>query len=126
MLNVEDFSVEILLSPREPILTKEEELNEYNPKTLFEKEEKESFNLDTERYIIDNAILLAPVEYDNELPVALKILYLTTLKWNAFHSNQKYGENILKAIEWTLQVSIFYLNIRKIYLILILPPIGFM
>lgn len=104
MLNVEDFSNEFLISPRESTLNKEEELQEYNPKIMFENDEKQISNFETERYIIDNAILLAPVEFDKELPIALKILYLTTLKWNGFSTNQKFGENILKAIEWTLQV----------------------
>jgi hypothetical protein len=58
-----------------------------------------------ERNLIDEAILFAPVEYMNNLPISLKPIYLSILKWNAFEENKIYLKNIQNSIDYCLKVK---------------------
>jgi hypothetical protein len=66
-----------------------------------------------ERYLIDESILFAPVEYMNNLPKSLKPIYLSLLKWNAFEENTIFLKNVQNSIDFCLKVNQTLSKIEK-------------
>jgi hypothetical protein len=85
------------------------ELNDIRENITPTKPEPVDYNTreqrELERFVLENAVLFAPPEFSSELPVSFKVIYLTMLKWEALTRNQVFAENLLIAVEWTLQVS---------------------
>ena len=73
-----------------------------------EDEERIELNLlkkeKIEREILDKSILFSPIEYSNNLPISLKVIYLSILKWNAFEENKIYLKNIEISLDYCLKV----------------------
>eukprot|EP01080_Neovahlkampfia_damariscottae_P005831 gene5831-9654_t len=64
-----------------------------------------------ERELLDETILFAPVEFSNGLPISLKPIYLSLLKWKTLEENPIYLKNIETCIDYCLKK-----NIDDIYL----------
>eukprot|EP01080_Neovahlkampfia_damariscottae_P000807 gene807-9057_t len=69
-----------------------------------------------EKYIIENSILFFESKFEDEIPINLKIIYLTILEWNVFEKRKVFCLNMLNSLDFILQnsnteKSIHWLNI---------------
>lgn len=62
-----------------------------------------------ERYVIDQSVLFAKPEYDNEIPIVLKGIYLSVQEWGVFDAkkNVTFCENFLRVLEYTIERNLF-------------------
>lgn len=62
-----------------------------------------------EKFIIENAILFSNADYQKDLPLSLKILYLCMNEWQVFDfkKNTTFCENCIRALDYTLERNIY-------------------
>ena len=73
------------------------------------------FELQTQRYLIDNCILFSPPE-SIPIPENFKILYKSLYHYKSFEKNQHFYENILQAMEYVTKVKFKRKKFKKIIL----------